>query len=138
MCTKNLCTWQGILQICCIYYDVLKKVSKFGKSSKVWRTSKIIGLDMKGKKYAKCYYTNKRNIPVKDHTCSINYEWSSGVMESKVALTLTKAYSLTQTGVYILSSWSVMMTVVCAYYYYVICKLGEKVDCLIIFHLSLF
>ena len=54
------------------------------------RSGKIIGLDVKGKKCAKCHYANKHNLPVKDHKCSINYEGSSGAMESKVALTLTE------------------------------------------------
>ena len=54
------------------------------------RTGLIIGLDVRGKKCAKCYQANKKNLPVRDHKCSINYKGSSGAMESKVALSLTE------------------------------------------------
>ena len=54
------------------------------------RTGLIIGLDVRGKKCAKCHQANKKNLPVRDHKCPINYEGSSGAMESKVALSLTE------------------------------------------------
>ena len=36
MCIKNLCTLQGILKICRIYYDVINKVSEFGLRTGIW------------------------------------------------------------------------------------------------------
>jgi hypothetical protein len=54
------------------------------------RTGLIIGLDVRGKKCAKCHQANKKNLPVRDHKCPINYEGSSRAMESKVALSLTE------------------------------------------------
>ena len=53
------------------------------------RTKKIVGVAVRSKNCAKCQKARKHNFPAPDHNCPLNYEGSSGAMESKVALDFT-------------------------------------------------
>ena len=53
------------------------------------RTKKIVGVAVRSKKCAKCQKARKNNYPAPEHRCPLNYEGSSGAMESRVALDFT-------------------------------------------------